>query len=46
MGKGVEAGENVVLLILYSIEVKGENMRLAGAKSVFLFYVKIFRFLP
>lgn len=46
MGKGVEAGESVVLLILYSIEVKGENMRLAGAKSVFLFYVKIFRFLP
>ena len=31
MGNGAEAGESVVPLILYSIEVEGENMRLAGA---------------
>ena len=42
MGQGAEAGESVVPLILYSIEVEGENMRLVGAKNVFLFYVKIF----
>ena len=28
MGKGAEAGESVVLLILYSIEVKGDNMKI------------------
>lgn len=31
MGNGAKAGESVVPLILYSIEVAGENMRLAGA---------------